>query len=544
MYQIGFDPQDPFIRINSNLRLAFRITTFNSEIFIPLNPKVRDNMLYITKMRNLGNGEVKRIFFRLKWEETQNSIVLHTDIDFTPNPIDSVVYLIDLIDGGPVQYIRYVALDGEKRLGNYNAVRSWIPPINYPRFAKMPLWFLDGQEKRNYILWHLEKVESTSVAVYHDSRWRSQIIVASYHPTVRAQASALTIPALEIGTYDDPIWVVAKRLRRLEMAGIITPFELRRDKPAWLDEIRLIVFLHGQHWSGFIHNTFEAMTEAIEVLSKDIYPNTTLFLIMGWDGPYYKSNLNLWPSDALGGEKAFARLIEYIRKIQGKIIVFAPLNAVSYKYALAKRWEKGALHRPWGAKAWCDWTDWDYDLQNEPLLFINLGYQPFRFYLYERYKELVQVFNIDGVYLDITNYWEDDPFFDHYNGVRELVEYLRHLKNDFLVCGENWYDHLLGLFPLFGEPGNERGPGDLLLRYSRSSAYTACPAPGGGGGVHNKGGNYIEDPCLDRKNIPYISITKHWKEHVAALRQKVDIAMQWDPNTSRPNEKLRDYLSQ
>jgi hypothetical protein len=335
---------------------------------------------------------------------------------------------------------------------------------------------------------------------------------------------------LEFGPCLDRMQVIEKRLTYLEQAGIITPYQLRIDKPGWLDHIRLTMHLHGQHWSGFIHNTFDDMRNAVETLSPEIEPQSVLCIVLGWDGPYYRSALNLFPSAQLGGERAFLGLKQTITQFGGKLIVFAPLCVVERRIVEEMGWQEGILRRPWGAEAWCDWSDWNGDLENEPAVFMNMGYAPYRDHLIAKYTYLVEQCGIDGIYFDITNYWEDDPSHDHLAGVRKLVDSLHAIKADLLICAENWYDHLLGIFPLFGEPGNIMGPDDLLLRYCRSIAYIACPSPLGSGGVHEKGRNYMGASTLKEVNIPHLTITEDWRLCIKELCTIARQAMRWPPS--------------
>jgi hypothetical protein len=299
--------------------------------------------------------------------------------------------------------------------------------------------------------------------------------VLSYHQRRTSRNCTIETPVLELGPCTDRMQVIQKRLSDLEQAEILTPYQWRVDKPIWLDRIQLTMHLHGQHWTGFIHNTFDDMREAVETLCPEVQLQSVLCIVLGWDGPYYRSALNLLPSAQLGGEHAFLSLKQSIAQFGGKLVVFAPLCVVERKVVEERGWQEGILRRPWGAEAWCDWCDWDCDLESEPAVFMNLGYTPYREYLIEKYRYLVEQCGVDGIYFDVTNYWEDDPYRDYLEGVRMLVTSLRSIKPDLLICAENWYDHLLGIFPLFGEPGNIMGPGDLLLRYCRSMAYVACP---------------------------------------------------------------------
>ncbi|MDR3401450.1 MAG: hypothetical protein P4L99_03040 [Chthoniobacter sp.] len=303
---------------------------------------------------------------------------------------------------------------------------------------------------------------------------------------------------------------------------------MRGDKPPWLDDIKLIVFLHCQHWTGYVHNSFDDLAEAIIQLGPSMTEGGVMFVVLGWEGPYYRHPLaSLAPAQSLGGHDAFSRLCETAKDVGGRLLLFSPLCVADVECVEREGWERGVLKRPWGETAWMNWCDWDGDLENEGYPFMNMGFEPFRKYLIEKYTRLIEQYPIDGLYFDITNYWEDDLLFDHLEGTRSLVAELHKAFPDVVCCGENWYDQLLGIFPFFGEPGNIMGPYDCMLRYCRGGAYVASPSPLGSGGVHEKGRGYLGAATLKECNVPYITIAEDWRDCIATLASRCAAAQSW-----------------
>jgi hypothetical protein len=541
MYEFSFNAHDIYLSLSRGLEIAIRALGENT-IYLPdpnsiiITRNISGGEAYISKLRIAGTESICDGLIEVKWSEIPSGGYVVSSTTSLNEPCRSIVYLID---GVMPKTVEYIALDGVKSVSDVNFVRRQIRPINYPRFTKMPLWFVTSDIENNsqfYFLWRTCNLESINFGSYYNSRRKSQLIALSYHVRSNEKKRKVVTPTLEFGPCNDRRIVVAKRLNDLEKEGRLVPYKSRNDKPAWLNEIRLTINLHGQHWTGFVHNTFRDMSKALEQLGTDLRPNSSLCILLGWDGPYYRSSLSLIPSVQLGGETDFMQLKQTISKLGSKLVVFSPLNALDIETVRRFGWQNGTLKRPWGAEAWCDWSDWDSDLENEPSVFMNLGYQPFRDYLLTRYSYLVKKFDIDGVYLDITNYWEDDPYYDHFEGLLILVESLRAMKPDFLVCAENWYDLLLGVFPLFGEPGNVMGFYDLMLRYALSAAYIACPSPLGSSGVHGKGRNYIGDLTLKPSNIPYLAITEDWRDCINHLKDIIHKAMTWNSSVMSRSE--------
>ncbi|UJW56457.1 hypothetical protein HXZ66_02975 [Bacillus sp. A116_S68] len=537
MFEMSFDIEDFYIDVGKTTSLALRIYG-EKEIYVPIPQHQNDGIIYMSTggvfetshLKVVGDGRLIPGSVKVRWKhEEDGSTSVNSEVNL-PENCKSSLYLLR---GCKVESIEYVALDSKREISNEGFLRNKIRPINYPRFAKMPLWFVTTKDCTElYFLWRTVKLESKNIAAYYDTRQKGTLIGLSHHARKNYKSKFMEIPKLEFGFCDQREDVVLKRLCDLEKENIIVPFEKRDDKTTWLSDICLNIHLSGEHWTGRTINSFNDMALALDQLSNSLQPGKFTVMVMGWDGPYYRSMVNLTPSDKLGGKEAFSFLRERVRELGGKFIVFAPFCIMNRQEVTDQGWDKGILKRPWGGEAWNDWVDWDGDFENEPSgVFMNLGYAPVRKELVNRYKNLVEEFDIDGIYLDVTNYWEDDPDNDHLRGVYKFIKDLRALKHDLLVCGENWYDHLLGVFPLFGEPGNEMGIGDFLLRYCRSAAYIACPSPLGSGGIHEKGRNYFGQESLKKSNIPYLMIAEDWKECILDLINITENAMSWKPNT-------------
>ena len=81
----------------------------------------------------------------------------------------------------------------------------------------------------------------------------------------------------------------------LERAFAIPSWADRQDVPGWFRKVKLVVSLHGMHWTGFIFNTYARQLEILRWVATQIPPAQVLVFLPAWDGRYY------WNSTVQGG---------------------------------------------------------------------------------------------------------------------------------------------------------------------------------------------------------------------------------------------------
>jgi len=279
-------------------------------------------------------------------------------------------------------------------------------------------------------------------------------------------------------------------------AFIETAFKLRRwesrpDVPAWLRNTRLVLNLHGQHWTGYVFNTFDRMAETLRFITQYIPGDQLLVYIPGWEGRYYFAYPYYQPGEAMGGAPAFKRLVTTAHDLGTKVMpMFGMHGANTQLYA---DWRQAAFNsRTSGYVRFVNFPDWDNDRFGEDdQVFLNPGEPAYRSHLLEQVSTIVNDYQVDGVFLDTSACWFNDPRYNLVEGYRLLTDELHRRHPGLLIAGEGWYDALLNFFPVnqswLGVDRNYRYP-QILTRYARALGHLAEGTPGAGStGVHEGG---------------------------------------------------------
>ena len=72
---------------------------------------------------------------------------------------------------------------------------------------------------------------------------------------------------------------------------------------AWADQLDLVLTLHGQHWTGFVFNTFDQMAAILERVCEEVPGDRVLAYLPGWEGRYYWQYPAYGPGDGPGGRR-------------------------------------------------------------------------------------------------------------------------------------------------------------------------------------------------------------------------------------------------
>lgn len=283
----------------------------------------------------------------------------------------------------------------------------------------------------------------------------------------------------------------------IEQAFRLPAWETRSDVPDWMRNIRLVLNLHGQHWTGYVFNTFDRMAETLHFITQHIPGDQVLVYIPGWEGRYYYAYPYYRPGAAMGGDEAFKRLVETAHHLGTYIMPMFGVHGANIQ--LYPDWERSVFRsRTNGYVKLINLPDWDNDRSGEDdQIFLNPGEPVFRQHLIEQVSQVVSDYGVDGVFLDTSGCWFNDPRHNLYQGYLLLVDELHRRHPDLLIAGEGWYDALLRCFPVnqswLGVERHYRYPG-LLSRYGRALGHLARGTPGHGStGVH-EGGFYPEPP--------------------------------------------------
>lgn len=296
----------------------------------------------------------------------------------------------------------------------------------------------------------------------------------------------------------------------LENAYGLQPWETRPDVPDWMRNIRMVLNLHGQHWTGYVFNTYDRMIQALQLVAEHIPGEQVLAYIPGWEGRYYYAYPNYQPGPDLGGPAGFARLMAVARELGVRVMPMFGMHGANIQ--VYPDWARSVFRsRTDSYVKLVNCPDWDTDRAGEEdQVFLNPGEPTFRHHLLEQVSAVVRDYEVPGVFLDTSACWFNDPHFNLYHGYRLLVAELHQRHPDLLIAGEGWWDALLAVLPVnqswLGVNRQYRFP-QLLTRYGRALGHLAEGAPGPvSTGVHERGFTYSPRPDPSHGHIPALGI--------------------------------------
>ncbi|MBI5667939.1 MAG: hypothetical protein HZC41_08005 [Chloroflexi bacterium] len=254
-----------------------------------------------------------------------------------------------------------------------------------------------------------------------------------------------------------------------DCAGLI-PWEQRGEVPGWARELRLVLTLHGMHWSGYIFNDYARMLDTIRFVADRIEGRHVLAYLPGWEGRYYWQYGDFRPEPLLGGADGFARLCDEARALGVHIMPMFGGNC-------ANAWMPN--FHTFGPSSYMKSATRNIFLGNQPdwntsrahdtgwQAWLNPGAPAWQMELTRQIVTLADRYGFDGVFLDTVEVFTNDPDFNIREGYHQMVSRLRHGRPEMLVAGEDWYDGLLPIFPLFQQTSKWRQVPDWVGRYAR-----------------------------------------------------------------------------
>jgi hypothetical protein len=357
-------------------------------------------------------------------------------------------------------------------------------------------WICAGEGPAMTIGVRDDEVRAKRFYAYSPPWTDGEIVEVICSAAASARAASFETPEIRLRLCADEAEVkreFEQHLAWIETAHGLPRWDERRDVPAWASELDLVVTLHGQHWTGFVFNTFDRMGDALETICAEVPGEHVLAYLPGWEGRYYWQYPNYQPGEDLGGEAGFSRLVERARALGVHLMPMLGANGINvHRYP---DWERAAFRSPSNRYVeLINRPDWDNDRAGEDeQVFLNPGEPTFRRYLADEVSSIVNRYGVEGVFFDTSACWFDDPRYDVYRGYRELVDEIHRRHPDLLVCGEGWYDALLAVFPMnqtWIEMDEAARFDELPMRYARVLGHLKDGAPGlGSTGVHEGGTN-------------------------------------------------------
>ena len=315
----------------------------------------------------------------------------------------------------------------------------------------------------------------------------------------------------------------------------IPTWEQRQDVPPWFRDISLVLSIHGMHWTGYIFNDFANASRILGWVATQIPPRKVMVFLPAWDGRYYWNYPVYQPDPRLGGAEGFHALIAKGHRMGFRFLPMFGMNTADKHLEIFSKFSDATTEQIDGNDFDLDWVDWDNDRHNEGTgKYMNLGVTSWHDWLFGRIADIVQRFDVDGYFLDISGGWVNNTKADMHEGTRRLVENLRQKFPHVLAVGEFSYDALMSILPVY-QIFPSRGYPAAFQKYARSFEHLSFPAPGrGSSGVHESGfARFRPNVSKDQAVIPTITVVDDtfdkYRDVMAQIIQeaKVWTGMNW-----------------
>lgn len=411
------------------------------------------------------------------------------------------------------------------------------PILSWPgRTATMPLVFIQGDGREFYALSRDGQARRKAFAAFTDHISGQPTLQLVHNEDRRHWNHTISLPAWEIGPCASRNRVIQRRFDDLERHFGLKPFEACPER-AWVDDVRLIVNLHGQHWTGHVFMTFDQMAEALSFLCEHIDGEQLLAFLPAWDGRYYTCYPAWQPAEALGGEAGLTRLMARARELRVRVIpMLGGPNLATGEFLEREGLMDAVMKDADGLRVPQNWCDWDMDLSPEMGGWIvNWGHPGFQSRMVDLAVELIRKWGFAGVFLDGAIRWENAPDYSPYEGMHAWAQRVHEQCPEALLMGEDGYDLLWGDFGLFATSMQPLGLNQAMLRYTRQSYYLAYPAPGGSGGIHEQAWYSPTANCsLPEYTIPVLALVGDTlSDHRAEVLEAIQRAQRW--SLKKPN---------
>ncbi|MDB5076910.1 MAG: hypothetical protein JWO42_3089 [Chloroflexi bacterium] len=514
MQDLSFDPRDPLFDFNG---IQFGVQIFTFENVYGLDPArctvAAEAEALIVSCRGLtwAGGQVRcegEVLIRAVAQGKRTCVTVEAHL---PKTIRSVKLVVANLPESVIVNLRET---GERRIGPEGLI------LRYPggwRDLYTPQVILRGLDGALTNIRSLDtRVRAKTVALgYRQGRLAVELI----HEALAIEgADIIRVPAWEIGPCETLEGALAEQSAHTAAAYNLVPWEQRPDVPSWARQIALVAAIHCQHFTGYVFNDYARVLETICWLSDRIEPHRLLVYLPGWEGRYYWQYGEYRPDPRMGGDEGFAHLAREARRLGVHLMPMFGINHVNRAMDNYEQWGAPAAAMSAGGNPTAGSVDWDgsrhFDHAWGSLL--NPGSPTWQQRLVGQITRLIDRFGFDGVFLDISAGWWNDPKHAVYDGTVELIARLRAGRPELLVAGEGWYDALGAATPLM-----QSGHTDGVLHWhdqpyapafdahNRGFAHLCLGDPSRGStGAHELGYNPIRRAPLRKGIIPTVTIVE------------------------------------
>ncbi|MBA7520248.1 hypothetical protein ES705_12341 [subsurface metagenome] len=530
---IGYDFKDPYVDFNK-LQFAVRLST-ESNIYCPDQKsfkieKLSENELLLTSNSlSAAGGQLNspgKIELRISKVNDQRFEISAK----ASHPTENCKTILVLIKGIDVKSFvsEYPQAKGVNEFEKSKNIR-----VSYPsRAATMPLVFITTPDNEWFVLSKDKELRRKGFACSYDHLSKEPVVLLSHDEDTRKLSKSIESPEWILGSGETRLDVVAERCNDLEQNFSLIPYA-KKENTKWIDELKLVTFFHGIHWTGHMYNTFEQMGDQLEWLCKTVDGENVMAFLPAWDGRYYCTYPEHQPDERMGGEAGLKQLVERAHELGVKVVLMlGGPNLSTFKFLKKNNMMDAALKGADGYPQIQNWLDWNIDLSIETMgLIMNFGHPKYRDYMIEKTGQLFDDYNVDGVFLDGALRWDNSPDYSSYEGLIQYTKEVRERYPTKMLMGEDGYDAIYGLFDMFHTSGGPLGLENYMLRYTRQFYYLSYPAENGSAGVHELGWSK-NSPTINSAQpeytIPSVSLLNDVTEtHSKAIKKKIKKAKNW-----------------
>jgi hypothetical protein len=375
-------------------------------------------------------------------------------------------------------------------------VARGVPPFGeilaYPNRLPLPLLELRSGGETLVVRFEDRRVREKrfALAVERSGELAGQAVLEIVHEEdSSAFGTELVAPPCVLARGAAAQGALAEQLDFAQRAFDLRPWPERDDVPAWARELRLVLTLHGMHWTGRRFLDYAGMLAVLRFVAERIEGRRVLAYLPGWEGRYYWQYGDYRPEPRLGGASGFARLCDGARALGVHLMPMFGGNCVNawlprFHGLDAAVYMKSATRNRFHGNQ----PDWDFARAHDTgwQAWLNPGHPDWREILAGQIEALAARFGFDGVFLDTIHVWTNDADHPVFDGIRALAARLRSRIPDLLLAAEHDYDALLAVFPLFQRAWWSRDPG-WTSRYALRFAHLCEGEPEGRTGVHEFG---------------------------------------------------------
>jgi hypothetical protein len=294
----------------------------------------------------------------------------------------------------------------------------------------------------------------------------------------------ITVPRWRIGRAASLAEATDLHFAHVEKAYNLKTWEANTDVPDWMRKISLVMTMHGQHYTGFIFNTYEQQLDILKWVATQIPAERVLVFLAAWDGRYYWDYPNYTTSQRMGGEVGFRKLITEGQKMGFKMMPMYGANSANRNQPVWRAIRSSETQKIDGDTYFLNWVDWNNDRHQDGwLTYMNLGSDPWRKHMTERIAWMIERFKPDAYFLDIVGGHVNSATGDMHEGTKRMVLELKQRYPQCFCIGEMPYDALYEFIPVY-----HAGGGGRWTKYARFFSHLSAPAAGrGSSGVHEAG---------------------------------------------------------